>query len=110
MQLLKEKMLNRLEKIQHCKAHPTTKVMLAKSKILSLWSYTASVQNISSTFIEDWDTKLYQLITSYGFAKCRKDLVYLSKEMNGMGMISMEDLYKVNRARVVSQIMEAALR
>ena len=54
--------------------------------------------------------QLYERITRYGFAKCRKDLIYIDKDRNGMGMTSISDLYAVNRARIVSQIMEAALR
>ena len=108
--LLKERMLDRLQRIQHCKAHPVTKVMLAKSKILSLWNYTAAVQDINSKCIEEWDSKLYELVTHYGFARCRKDLIYLDKDKNGLGMTSIKDLYKINRARIVAQIMEAAIR
>ena len=96
--LLKAQLLDRLQRIQHCKAHPVTKVMLAKSKILSVWNYTAAVQDISSKCIEEWDSKLYELVTHYGFARCRKDLIYLDKDKNGLGMTSIKDLYKINRA------------
>ena len=53
LELLKEKMLNRLKNIKYCRAHPVTKALLAKSKILSLWNYTAAIQDVSSSFIEE---------------------------------------------------------
>ena len=76
---LREKTQQRLERLQHCKAHPATKVMLAKSKILSLWSHTAAVQDIDSDFMEQWDSKLYELITRYGFAYVICMLVVLGR-------------------------------
>ena len=51
MELLKEKMAMRLDKIKEIRANPSTKVKLIRSRIVSIWNYTAAVQPMEHTTI-----------------------------------------------------------
>jgi len=111
LEMLKEKLQSRLEDIQASPASALHKVMLAKGRMMSVWNYTAGIQDISVEFAQEWDIKVYRAITSKEFgATSRKDLIYEPVVKGGMGMQSLVDLYKVNRCRVLAQVMEAAKR
>jgi len=85
--------------------------MLAKGRLVSVWNYTAGIQDIGWEFAQEWDSKICRAITSTEFgATCRKDLVFEDVQKGGMGMQYFVDLYKINRCRILSQIMEAAKR
>ncbi len=50
---------------------------------------------------------LCQAITSKDLGRCtRKDMLFEKRNKGGIDMISMHDLYDINRCRVISQIME----
>jgi len=77
LEMLREKMQARLEDIQAAPASALTKVMLAKGRLVSVWNYTASIQDIGWEFAQEWDSKIYRAITSKEFgATCRKELIY----------------------------------
>ena len=58
MEILKDKMKERLERIKGCRASPSTKVNLIKSKIVSVWNYTAAVQTIDYKDIIEMGTRV----------------------------------------------------
>jgi len=104
-------MKNRLEKIDKAVVNPLQKARLVKGRIVSVWNYTAAVQEIDKEFAVYWDLKIYSAITRSKFgATSRKDLLYEPILKGGMGMVSLEDVYKINRCRILAQIMEAAQR
>jgi len=111
LEMLREKLQSRLDDIQMAPASALTKALLAKGRLVSVWHYTASVQDINWEFANEWDTRIYRAITSREFgAVSRKDLVYEPVKRGGMGMQSLVDLYKINRCRILAQVMEAAKR
>jgi len=112
LEMIKEKLQSRLEDIEAAPASALhDKVMLAKGRMVSVWNYTASIQEINWEFAQEWDTKIYRALTSKGFgATSRKDLIYEPVVKGGMGMQSLVDLYKINRCRILAQMMEAAKR
>jgi len=111
LEMLREKLQSRLDDIQMAPASALTKALLAKGRVVSVWNYTASVQGINWEFANEWDTKINRAITSREFgAVSRKALVYEPIVKGGMGMQSLVDLYKINRYRILAQIMEAAKR
>jgi len=89
LEVLRENLQARLEDIQAAPASALTKVMLAKGRLVSVWNYTASIQDIGWEFAQEWDSKIYRAITSKEFgATCRKDLIYEDVQKGGMGMQS----------------------
>jgi len=79
LEVMREKLQARLEEIQAAPASALTKVMLAKGRMVSVWNYTASIQDIGWEFAQEWDSKIYRVITSKEFgATCRRDLLYFS--------------------------------
>ena len=110
MQLLKDKMQERLDRIKGIKATPSTKVQLIRSRIVSVWNYTAAVQKMEAQEIAEWEKKFYEAITIGEFQGLRKDMVYEKKDRAGFGMTKMQEEYECNRLRTVKQIMEAGER
>ncbi|MCP4055362.1 MAG: hypothetical protein GY739_20440 [Mesoflavibacter sp.] len=78
---------------------------------MSAWNYTSGVQNISYGEIDSLEKTLCQAITSKDLGRCtRKDMLFEKRNKGGIEMISMHDLYDINRCRVISQIMENGKR
>ncbi len=61
---------------------------------------------------ENMDKTLYRVITKgrWGMQMCRRDLTYHDVMYGGLGMMSIAEQYKVNRARVVAGLIEAGSR
>jgi hypothetical protein len=110
LQLLREKMKERLDRIRGLKTNPCTKVQLLRSKIVSVWNYTAAVQHMPKEEIEEWEKKFYEAITTGDFYRQRKEQVYEKKERGGFGMTKLSEEYEKNRLRTITQIMEAGER
>jgi len=105
--LLERKIEHRIKLIEHTGANPITKAMLLRSRVISLFNYTAGVQNLGMEWCQKMDSKLYQAITGGrgGLTYCRKDLIYQNLQQGGLGMISIQDEYKINRVRVIAGLI-----
>ena len=102
MEILKDKMRERLDRIPGCRACHSTKVNLIKSKIVSVWNYTAAVQTIDRKEIEEWEKAFYEAITAGELRHERKDLVYEARERAGLGMSKLTEEYAKNRLRTIT--------
>ena len=110
MELLKEKMANRLEKIKGAGGTPSSRVRLIRSRIVSTWNYTAAVQTIEKEIIQTWEKEFYAAIAMGDMQGFREDLVYETTGRTGLGMTKLSEEYEKNRLRTLTQIMEAGER
>ena len=110
MELLKEKMENRLDKIRGIRGNPSTKVKLIRSRIVSTWNYTSAVQPMEQEMINEWGKQFYSAITMGDMQGFRGDLVYEATTRTGLGMTKLKEEYEKNRIRTLKQIMEAGER
>jgi hypothetical protein len=110
MDLLKEKMKDRLEKIKSIRGSPTTRVRLIRSRIVSAWNYTAAVQDIDDSSIAEIEKDFYNAIVMGELRDLREDLVYENEARSGLGMTKLSEEYRKNKLRTLTQIMEAGER
>ena len=110
LELLKDKMEERLNRVKGTKSNPCTKVNLIKSRIISTWNYTTAIQDIERTEIKKWEEAFYEAIAVGEFHRVRKQMVYESRQKAGFGMTKLSEEYDINRLRTISQIMEAGER
>ncbi|MCP4052782.1 MAG: hypothetical protein GY739_06910 [Mesoflavibacter sp.] len=111
LELLKTKLEDRLKRINRLNLHATQKATLIKGKILSAWSYTAGIQNIDEEEIEKLEKTLCKAVASKDMGRAvRRDMLFEKRVKGGIDMISMHDLYDINRCRIISQIMENGKR
>ena len=111
-ELLTEKVKQKIENIAQLPANPMTKAMLIKSKIISAINYTQGVQAIGQQWCQEIDRTIYQAITGGygGMSRCRREVLYRGVVKGGLGMMSVEDQYKVARLRVIAGLIEAGER
>ncbi len=64
LQLLKEKMEERLGRIQNTNMHAAAKVKLIRGRVVSTWNYTAGVQQMDLEEIDKWEVKFREAILS----------------------------------------------
>jgi len=109
---LERKIQNKIKHIESFACNPMTRVMLLKSSIVSLINYSAGMQEMGMEWCENMDKMLYKAITKGrgGMQMCRRDLTYQDVVYGGLGMMSIAEQYKVNRARVVAGLIEAGSR
>ena len=110
MEMLKDKMKERLEKIRSIRGSPTTKVRLIRSRIVSAWNYTAAVQDMEDSSIAEIEKDFYNAIVMGDLKDLREDLVYECEARSGLGMTKLSEEYRKNRLRTLTQIMEAGER
>ena len=94
LEILKDKMKERLDRIRGCRACPSTKVNLIKSKVVSVWNYTTAVQTIDYKDIMEWEQEFYEAITTGDLRRERKDMVYEARERAGLGMTKLTEEYE----------------
>ncbi len=111
LELLKTKLEDRLKRINKLNLQAVQKATLIKGKIMAAWNYTAGIQNIKDEEIETLEKTLCQAVTSRSLGRTtRRDMLFEKRTKGGIGMISMHELYEINRCRIISQIMENGKR
>jgi len=109
---LEEKVKGRLDIIEALKVNPLTKAMLIKSRIVSVIDYSLGIHNAPKEWIAKIDSRIGNIISKAmgRMTNCRRDLLYESMEMGGLGMIRLQDQYQKNRARVIVQLIKSGER
>ncbi|MCP4055716.1 MAG: hypothetical protein GY739_22275, partial [Mesoflavibacter sp.] len=111
LQLLKEKMEERLGRIQNSSMHAAAKVRSIRGRVISTWNYTAGVQQLDMEEIDKWEVKFREAILSKEFQiSARKDWIYLEATKGGLGMTHLKEEYEQNILRTLAQIIESGER
>ena len=75
IELMQEKMEEKLNQIRGKKMTPSARALLIRSKVVSIWNYTTAVQTVDESIIKKWNGKIYDTLTQGEFRKFRTDLV-----------------------------------
>jgi hypothetical protein len=112
LEILKEKINNRIKEISNIKGTIRTKATLMKSRVISLINFTSGVVTIDQNTLELWDKEMTKAICGWesGMLTLRRDIAFLPVQKGGLGIRSIQEEYQVNRARVIGNIMEAGER
>jgi len=110
IQILKEKMEQRLTSIRETFSNPWTKTKLTKGKVLSTWSYIMGTQTMEMEDLEAWDQEIAHVILGYANINMCRDLLYLKPTQGGMGMDKLTEEYTKQRMKTLANILMAGDR